>query len=383
VDAHPNGIHAERPSSTDVDLLWAAASPYPVPAKVAALAGRADLGRVLQTAIDQRVGPLVLRALRQAGTPDDALGADALADEAVWRGHARLALPAAASAALGTLDYWGLAPMVLKGLALAERYPALGLRPMDDIDLLVPRHSVLPATRLLEHAGWRRAAHFGRGPVGYDVPFVHPGVPGIPIELHYEFAEWRERSPALSGRRLWALRRPASVFGHEAYVLPPDVEIVAVLAHAAKGFHCFRRLLWIADVVVITRTATIDWDEVARVASDAKRRIVTAIGLTHARRLGADVPREMTTLPTAISRAHAVQALLDQTRPFTVAGAHTWTLPYALTDDVPGIVRRAIGDVRNEWETRGARGVRELFAFFLRGLPRLLRSRIAPPNVRG
>jgi hypothetical protein len=244
---------------------------------------------------------------------------------------------------------------------------------MDDIDLLLPRSAVVPAAKMLERAGWKRAQHPGR--VGYDIPFTHPAVPGIPLELHFDFAEWHDRSQTLSGRRLWALRRSAVVFGQEAYVLPTEVEIVASLAHAAKGYHCFARLLWIADVVVSARSAPVDWDEVARIATDARRRVVTAIGLAQARGLGADVPLGLTTLPAHIARTPAIQALLDDARPFTTPGGPTRSLPYALTDDVPGLLRHAIGDVRMAWQSGGATNVREVLTFLVRGL---VRTRIRP-----
>ena len=370
--------HPDRraPAPAEIDLLWAAASPYPDLDRVTALADRAPLSRVIRTAVEQRVGPLVLRSLRNAGVPKEAVLDMDRADDAVWRAHARLAVPTAAAACLAPLDAGGLAPVVLKGLALAERYPAAGLRPMDDIDLLVPRYMVPPATKLLERAGWRRANHLGPGP-GYDVPFVHPTVPGLPLELHYEFVEWRERSAGLSARRLWAARRPALVFGHEAYLLPPELEIVAMIAHAAKGFHCFARLIWTADVAVITRTSAVDWDRVAQTAVESRRQIATAIGLAQARRLGADVPAELTTLPRAIARTHAVQGLLDEGRPFVVSTGPTWSVPYALNDDLSSMLRRAAGDVRTSWALGRGHAVGELFAFFLRGLPRLVRSRIS------
>jgi hypothetical protein len=361
------------PPAGDVELLWAAASPYPNLERVSAIAPKADVARVIDTAIEQRVGPLVLRSLRRAGVGLGDLGIDT-ADEPVWRAHAQLALPAAAAAALGPLDAAGLAPLVLKGLALAERYPALGLRPMDDIDLLVRRDLMPPARRILERAGWQLSQHLGPER-GYDVPLFHPDVPGIPLELHYDFAEWRERSRGLSRRRLWEARRPALVFGHEAYVLPPEMEIVAYMAHAAKGFHCFSRLMWIADVAVISSTAQVDWDGVARYAAESRRRVSTAIGLTMARRLGADVPEELTMVPSAIARTNAVQALLDPAHPFLVTGGPSWSVPYALTDDLSGMLRRAVGDVRIGWAVERWRGVREVLTFFVRGLPRLVRSR--------
>src|SRR5919108_517512 len=234
---------ADHPSDAEVELLWAGASTAPDVRRVAAAARDARLEYVLDVADRQRVGPLLLRSLGSAGVDLETLRSDAIGRAQLWGAHAKLALPAAATAALQPLNEAGLRPLVLKGLALVDRYPAPGLRPMDDIDLLLPREVIRPAAKVLLGAGWRQISHQQPDP-GYDVALRHPSAPGVPLELHYELARWQERTNDIDARRVWAARTPLEVFGRPAWGLPPELELVTLIAHAAKRFHLFRRLLW-------------------------------------------------------------------------------------------------------------------------------------------
>jgi hypothetical protein len=331
------------PSEADIELLWSGAAIAPDVERVAATAHDARLDYVLEVADRQRVGPLLLRSLRSAGVDVDAVAPRAVEQARLWEAHARLVLPAAASAALNPLDDAGLRPLALKGLALVDRYPAPGLRPMDDIDLLLPRDIIRPAAKALLESGWRQIHHQRPDP-GYDVALRHSSAPGVPLELHYELARWQERTNGIDPRRLWAARVPIEVFGCPAWGLPPEVELLALIAHAAKRFHLFNRLVWVVDIAIVASTPSLDWDEVARITVDTRCRVPVAIGLRLARRLGAAVPDDLLELPPFIVRSGALANLLDPSRPFSVHGSQRW-LGYVLADDVAGKIRLAAGDL--------------------------------------
>jgi putative nucleotidyltransferase-like protein len=369
------GTEVRTPTEADIRLLWSASRLVPSAEQVAADAAGADVVYVLETAARQRVAPLFLHALALAGV--DVSGADswAIAQADAWQAHGCLAVPRAAAAALEPLCAEGFEPLLLKGLSLVERYPSRGLRPMDDIDLLLPRRDAERATRVLERAGWRRVGHTGREP-GYDRAFRHPDAPGVPLELHYDFAEWRERPPALEGVKLWRARRPTTVFGRTAWTLPPEIELVALIAHAAKGYHLFNRLLWMVDLVAIAQTCTVDWDEVARLSDEAHRRVATSVALTQARRLGAGVPEALTTVPEVLARTGALDSLLDPARPFLLGTSPRW-LAYVLTDDFGSKVRLATGDLLRPHSNKSRRQViGDLARMAAHGAPELLRARL-------
>ena len=77
--------------------------------------------------------------------------ADALRMEAL------LLIPRAVALAVRPLTEAGLEPLVFKGPAVAARYPEPGLRPMDDIDLLLPAADHRRALDALAGAGWQVA----------------------------------------------------------------------------------------------------------------------------------------------------------------------------------------------------------------------------------
>jgi hypothetical protein len=368
------------PGEADVELLWAASAPAPDVDRVRELAARADVSYVLATAAEQRVAPLVLRALRDADV--DVRSEDSAA-ASIWQAHGLLAVPRAARAALEPLHEAGLDPLLLKGIALIERYPAPGLRPMDDIDVLVPPEHFDAAVRALEGAGWRRGGHV-TGDLGYDVPFVHPSATDVPLELHYGLYP-RERPTAFTAEYLWSTRRRTSVFGIPAWTLPVELEIVALVSHAAKSFHVFDRLLWSVDLAVITQTAEVDWEVVDRISSDARRRIATAIGLTLARRLGAVVPEELTHVPRSLGRSGAVAFLTDPVRTFgREAKDKTPWLAYALIDDFRGMAHLAIGDLREPpWGKGRFRVMREIGGLVARGAGGFIRAKSAARRPTG
>src|SRR3984957_10698600 len=160
-----SGRHDERMSDEaggvteqTATLLWEACRRDPDPAGVRrALAGGADPAWALRAASEQRIGALLWRALGAAGALD-ALGPDraTLGDMAeAFRMEAVLLLPRAVALAVRPLTDVGLEPVVFKGPAVAAPDPEPGLRPMDDIHLLLPDADPQHALDALGRAGWQ------------------------------------------------------------------------------------------------------------------------------------------------------------------------------------------------------------------------------------
>ncbi len=345
----PGGVGPIRSASmasrnATAALLWAACRPEPDGAGVAAaVASGADLQVAANAALAQRLSPLLWRALRNAEIPTDASWAEAVhADAQRCRAQALLLLPRIGTAALVPLAEADLEPLVLKGAALANRYPEPGLRPMTDVDLLLPAAHHRRAISVLAGAGWRVASIPGGG--HYETALRHPDLPGLPLELHRGLAMWRERSGGPTARELWRRRRPTVVAGAPAFGLEPEDELLALAAHAGKPFHGFSRLLWITDLVVVTDAARasgrpIDWD---RVGFEARRRrcaTVLAVALSQAARLGLESPKALQTPPGgSASRRRVVEALLAEEWPVIELDERVrYQLRFALAD---GPIRR-------------------------------------------
>lgn len=326
-------------SDATARLLWAAARPALALDEVrAALANGADVDRASVVALGQHLGPLLHRALTAAGTtPPPAL----VRDTARCHAQSRMVLPTVGEFVLAPLAAAGVQAVIIKGAALASRYPDPGLRPMDDIDLLAPPQQFEQARTVLLQAGWRLPAK--QGLARHETTLTHPSVSGLAVDLHGAWATWRSRSNRLSTDALWTARREVPLFGSTAYVLPPEEELVMLTAHAAKPFHNFDRLIWIADLVVVAGNAGFDWERAARLARDARCRVALAVGLTQAQRLGLESPDELRALDPRKQRQLA--PLLREDWPVV---ARTPLLRdrarYAVVDDARSAINVAIGE---------------------------------------
>jgi hypothetical protein len=358
-----------KPSDVEVALFWAAAS-IPPPPTIRELATSADVDSVLEAAARHRVLTIVVRALIDAGID---IPKWALSESRGWEARARLAIPAAATSALDALEEGGLRPLVLKGLSMARRYEPASLRPMDDLDVFLPRTDHERARDVLERAGWRRAGHVGRAP-GYDVAFVNSSMPGVPLEIHHEIARWADRPRRMTGEWLWNRRMPGTVFDRPVWELDPTVELLVNVVHTAKAFHLFDRTIWTVDAALLIREGRIDWDAFLRLAVWAERRTASAIALRLAQRAGAEVPADLLRLPPSLERSGALRSLLDPAAPFETARYRRW-LAYALVDGLRGRLRCSLGDLAKPMglQTR-SEVVRDIAELVARGVPALARG---------
>ena len=319
-------------------LLWEACRRVPdVGAVQRALAGGADLSLAVAASAEHRIGPLLWRSLGAAGRRD-ALGSEhaALGGMAeATRMEALLLIPRAVHLAVDPLAGAGLEPVIFKGPAVAARYPEPGLRPMEDIDVLLPSADHGRALTALGAAGWQVARPAGGD--RYDTVLSHPDVPSLYLELHYGFEGTSQRVTALDPTELWARRQPLDCAGTSAFGLRPADELVVLAAHAGKPHHGFVRLVWIADLAMIVGDATargipIDWERVHAVAEEARCVTVVGAALALARRTGVDAPSELFPLPARGRRGDALGHLLSLSWPLNHLDLPGYELSYALTD---------------------------------------------------
>jgi hypothetical protein len=334
-----SGQRAEEAGTVQTALLlWEACRRDPDPAAVRrALADGADVAGAVAAAGEHRIGPLLWRAFTAADALE-ALGPDraplgAAAD--AFRMEAALLIPRAVALAVRPLTDAGLEPVVFKGPAVAARYPAPGLRPMEDIDLLLPRAHHAAALQALASAGWRVVRP--GGPDLYDTVLTHHEAPSLLLELHYGLEGASQRVTALDPGALWSLRQPLDVAGTPAFGLPPAEELVVLAAHAGKPHHGFVRLVWIADLAMIVgdtarRGEDVDWPRVRAVAAANRCSTVVGAALALARRAGVEAPAGLFPLPTRGWRGDAMAQLLSVTWPLTHLALPGYQLNYALTD---------------------------------------------------
>ena len=335
-----NAVPHDAPAALEQTsrLLWACCRRDPDPGAVRrALTDGADTDLAVAVAARHGIEPLLWRALGAAGVRDT-LGPEATVLRAVadaCRMEALLLIPRAVALSVQPLIAAGLEPLVFKGPAVAGRYPEPGLRPMGDIDLLLPVADHARALNVLRRAQWQVVRARGAG--HYDTQLVHSRVPSLFLELHYGLESSSERVTALDPAALWDRRVPLDCAGTSAFGLSPADELVVLAAHAGKPFHGFTRLLWIADLAMIVGDAAangspMDWDAVRAAAEEARCLTVVGAALELARRVGVDAPYEYFPLPTHGWRGRTLRRLLSVTWPVTAHQLHRYHLTYALTD---------------------------------------------------
>jgi hypothetical protein len=370
VRALPGYIGAYFPEP-DEELLLRAALDDPARAAKAweELAPRFDLHDV--TWSQYRILPLVARNLAGTGV--------VLPDPARWRGirtrtwsENQLALTTAGTV-LATLATAGIDTMVLKGVALLAGgyYDDAGLRPMRDIDLMVPAFD--RAVAVLAAQGWTREPQ--------DVPSLHADrfvhTSGRDVDLHWEMSPdlLYRRHPERSWDDMWAAAVLGTVGGSPTRLPDAADLLLHVCAHGAQ-YRARVTFQWVADAAMVVRAGSVDW---ARLVDQAARRRATLAASETLRylseRMGVAVPAatlaELSRYPATsrdrlVYRARAgverttggvpttralfwvfVRRSAHQTVPRAIAGVPSYLQHAARLDSpwaVPGwIARRAMG----------------------------------------
>lgn len=190
----------------------------------------------------------------------------------------------------------GIQTMILKGAALARRYyNDVGLRPMDDFDLLVPTEQALEAIDLLAELGWtpepRRRGGFTEAYFSVlHAHQFHDGT-GHGFDLHWHLLP--DCCYANADDDFWNAAIETRVHDVPVWALNPADELFHACVHGVRWSRVppFR---WLADATVIVRAShsEIDWDRL--IAQARKRRLVLPVRdtLDYLRdELGAPIPR--------------------------------------------------------------------------------------------
>lgn len=243
----PADTPAPWPTTTAIDLpirvllaLVQAGDELEAAATTLAQLDAADRQQLLTLLRQKRLGPWVGHQLAQIGAlssldPSLRETIEALTDQAKRKAvRQRLAL----LHTLRCLRAAGLEAVVLKGAQLAwQHYPQPWLRPMRDLDLLMPEEQIGPAFAVLEAEGFRV-----RGPAVLrpDDPLLwrvndfclwHPS--GVLIELHR--ALWFRPGDILHGD--FSLE-PAFWTQEPPYRHPPDAQGLSHLQPPYLTLHC-------------------------------------------------------------------------------------------------------------------------------------------------
>lgn len=205
-----------------------------------------DMERLARLAWAHRVAPLVYHHRAPLGLGEaEAAPFRAMAMATL---HRNLQLAAELKLALRALAAVDIPVMLLKGAHLMDAvYANPALRPMSDLDILVPPGRAARAASALEATGYRsdagRAAFTDRK--DREIRLDKTGVHDLHIELHTDLNR-PARHHWFPMDALWERSVPYSVDSVPARVLSPEDNAVFLCAHAVP--HMFHQLIWLRDI---------------------------------------------------------------------------------------------------------------------------------------
>ncbi len=168
----------------------------------------------------------------------------------------------------------GIPILLMKGAALVFfHYKDLGLRPMSDIDVLIPTSQFRASMDLLGKSGWRSAK-----PDSYENAlwfnntslFQHSS--GGKLELHwYAISQSRRKN---IDENFWRRAIPVNYQGVETLATCPTDTLFHVCIHGAK-WNELPPIRWITDAIQIMRTSKVDWNTLLE--EGKKRRLIVGL----------------------------------------------------------------------------------------------------------
>jgi hypothetical protein len=195
---------------------------------------------------------------------------------------------------IGALESRGIDAVLLKGAALSAGTYRDGLRPMNDLDILVRREQSDVAIEALLSAGWRsRFADPGRSArVVHACVFNHAS--GIELDLH--FSPFHER-PITSDdfRDVVALAERVPIGGRSTLVPSAADQLVFTCAHGVR-YAEVAPCRWLVDACLLIRRsgARLDWTRVRRQAVRYGMELPVALTIRFlADEVGLTMPEEM------------------------------------------------------------------------------------------
>lgn len=197
-----------------------------------------------------------------------------------------------------TLAGAGFQPLLLKGVALAHRdFPDQSLRPMRDVDLLLPREEAERAQAfLIAHDAYRLAPWAGTYGVEYNhqLPEIQDIDFELTIEIHHRVnaRNWPQEPQFVAMLHEEAVT--ISILGTAMKVPSPRTNFLHLVEHATLHHTFENGPLTLADLHFLAQSNTLDWDWIEQAAERLGLANSLRLVATLAHRLGAQwVPQRL------------------------------------------------------------------------------------------
>jgi hypothetical protein len=207
-----------------------------------------------------RLLPMLADTLQRLGAEDPEFGKYRGVQRRTWA-RSRL-LFRGAGRILAALNGAQIPAMALKGLALASTYyPTDSMRPMGDIDLLVPRDEAFRSFDVLESIGWRsvhrrpsRLAHLA---IHHALPFQDPTTSEVDADIHWGMLYGRYSDAAEAAT--WDAAVPIEIEGATA-VAPCAADLLIHVCIHGMRWNDMPPVRWVVDAAMIVRSGRVDWE---------------------------------------------------------------------------------------------------------------------------
>ena len=234
--------------------------------------------------------PQLYRSLEREGVRDPLMSKLKGVYRHTWYGN-QLRLRDAA-VVLGELNRRGIEPMLLKGAALTLlHYRDSGLRPMEDVDVLVRTHQWRAAVDALTDLGWTPRVSVTPRRVAASHAMEFADAHAQRIDLHWHLLP--DSCWPGADDEFWERASATALRGVRVSVLDATDQLLHTCAHGVKWEHV-PPLRWIADAAMILGdpSVAIDWERLVRLADRLRLILPLRDALTHLEStLGLPVPR--------------------------------------------------------------------------------------------
>lgn len=218
-----------------------------------------DWTSVIDDATAHGVVPLLHNALASVDLPTDV--SHRIRDVYLHSMLRAQAIKDDAAAVVRTLGDAGIQPLALKGLHLAfGLYEEPGVRPMNDIDLLVRRDQLNAASEVLRTVGYGVSSAIGADMDYDDLHHVRPVLKmgSVPVELHHAL-EPRDAPYSTDLGGVWHRSSTITVHGVDLLAMALDDLLLHLCTHAAYNHRFDIGLLALFDIATVLRHPNLDW----------------------------------------------------------------------------------------------------------------------------
>ena len=178
------------------------------------------------------------------------------------------------------LDQAGIPSLALKGAYLAfHAYPQAGLRPMRDLDILVPSDQALQAYRVLIDGGLSRTKNHDGSPeaamlVAKHLPPLRSASGLVSVELHCRLLDPAQKGLGLTdlceSPGFWDRCIKVETAGQFLHYLSPTDLLMHLIVHAVYEHKLDNGPLLLSDLAFLIESQAIDWPAFWAMAAETK-----------------------------------------------------------------------------------------------------------------